>query len=310
MIEVIFLYLILASVFPLGRVAVTAAAPIFFTGVRMLWAGLVLIIYFYIRYPQEFKKYIRLRYVKIWLILTIFNIYLTNVLEFWGLQTLPAAKACFIYNLSPFFAALFSYIFFGERMTQKKWIGLMIGFVGFIPILIHNTPAEKLIGGISFFSWAELALLGAAGATAFGWVIMRHSIHKENYPSVLANGMSMMLSAFLIIPTSLLFEQWNPIPISNYSYFVGTMLAITIASNFIGYNLYAFLLKKYTATFLSLAGFMSPLFAAIMGWRFLKEKVSWHFFASAAAVFIGLFIFYQEELRLGYISYTKQKREQ
>ncbi len=301
MIDVILLYFLLASVFPLGRVAVTTAPPIFLTCVRMALSGIVLLLYFYIRYPRKFKEFISLKYLHFWLILAIFNIYLTNVLEFWGLQSLPAAKACFIYNLSPFFVALFSYFMFGERMTARKWGGMAIGFVGFIPILLHSTKSEEIFGGISIFSWAELALLGAAIATAFGWIVMRHIIQKVSYPPVLSNGISMLIGAAMMVPTFLLLETGAQPLVSDTPKFVTYVLILSLISNILGYNLYAFLLKKYTATFLSFAGFISPLFAAIMGWLFLGETVSWHFFVSAVAVFCGLFIFYQEELRLGYI---------
>jgi len=300
--DVIALYLLLASVFPLSRVGVTTAQPIFFTGVRMVLSGIVLVFYCYLRDSRSFKQFVNLKYIGFWLILAVFNIYLTNVLEFWGLQTLTAAKACFIYNLSPFFAALFSYLIFGERMTTKKWLGLVIGFVGCLPILLHNTKAEDLIGGVSFFSWPELALLGAAIATAFGWIIMRNYIQKVSYPPILANGMSMLIASVMIFPTSVLLEQWNPVPIYHYQQFFIYVILISFISNIIGYNFYGILLKKYTATFLSFAGIMSPLFAAAMGWAFLNEAVSWQFFVSTIAVFVGLFIFYQEELRLGYIA--------
>lgn len=303
MFDVILLYLLLASVFPLSRVAVTTASPIFFTGIRMALSGALLLSYFYFRYPKKFKEFVTLKYLKIWILFAIFNIYLTNVLEFWGLQTLPAAKACFIYNFSPFFVALFSYIIFGERMTIKKWLGLIIGFVSFVPILLHDTKAEGMLGGISFISWAELALLGAAIATALGWTTMRHIIHKLSYPPILSNGMSMIIGLGMIFPTSLLFEQWKPFPVYSCQQFVIYIIIISFVSNIFGYNLYAVLLNKYTATFLSLAGFMSPLFAAVMGWIFLGETVSWHFFVSSAGVFCGLYLFYKEELRLGYIDH-------
>ena len=60
--------------------------------------------------------------------------------------------------------------------------------------------------------------------------------------------------------------------------------------------LYGYLLKSYTTTFLSFAGFLSPLFGALYGWVFLSEKISWHFYLSCAIVFAGLYLFYQDEL--------------
>ena len=57
------------------------------------------------------------------------------------------------------------------------------------------------------------------------------------------------------------------------------------------------LLKKYSATFMSFTSFLSPLFAALYGWAFFQEIISWHFYVSAVIVFTGLYIFYQDELR-------------
>ena len=75
-------------------------------------------------------------------LITILSIYLTNILEFWGLQHLSAAKTCFIYSISPFFAAIFSYIHFGEKMNAQKSIGMFIGFLGFIPTILMQTENE------------------------------------------------------------------------------------------------------------------------------------------------------------------------
>ena len=63
----------------------------------------------------------------------------------------------------------------------------------------------------------------------------------------------------------------------------------------IGYNLYAHLLSRYSATFLSFAGFMTPLFAAALGWIFLGEMVTWHFFATMAMVLCGLYLFHEKK---------------
>jgi len=303
MILVVLLYLLFSLTFTFGKAAIAYAGAIFFTGSRMFVGGLVLLIYYIVSNRAKAKEFLAFKYMRLWLVLALFNIFLSNTLEFWGLQTLSAAKASFLFSLSPFFAALFSYLFFGERMTHRKWIGLMIGFIGFIPILIHSTPKEDLLNDFSIFSWGEIALIGAAIANALGWIIMRHSIHKKGYPATLSNGMSMLLGSLMIMPTSLIFETWNPLPISNYAKFGFFLVLLVITSNILAYNLYGSLLKKYTATFLSFGGFMTPLFAALTGWLFLGETVSWHFFLSVSTVFCGLFIFYQEELRLSYAAY-------
>jgi len=299
---IIILFFLLSITFPIGRLAMQISEPIFFTGVRMFLGGVLLVIYYYFKYPLKFKEFFKLKYAHTWIVLAIFNIFLTNALEFWGLKTLTAAKACFIYSFSPFFAAILSYFFFGERMTIKKMLGLGIGLIGFLPILLAGSSDETKLGGIGFLSWAELALIGAAFATALGWIIMRHSIRKTAYPGMLSNGISMLIGGAIMFPTSLILENWNPIPVTNCSRFWLYIVILIITSNILAYNLYADLLKKYTATFLSLAGLMQPIFAALIGWVLLNESVGWPFFVSAIAVFIGLSILYKEELAQGYIT--------
>jgi len=65
------------------------------------------------------------------------------------------------------------------------------------------------------------------------------------------------------------------------------------------------LLKTYTTTFLSFAGFMSPFFAAFYGWVWFGETTTWHFYASSVIVFVGLALFYQDELK----NIKRQKEE-
>ena len=62
-----------------------------------------------------------------------------------------------------------------------------------------------------------------------------------------------------------------------------------------------FMLKKYTATFLSFMGLLSPVFASISSWILIGERPSWIIFGSTALLSTGLFIVYRAELRQGYI---------
>jgi drug/metabolite transporter (DMT)-like permease len=61
------------------------------------------------------------------------------------------------------------------------------------------------------------------------------------------------------------------------------------------------MLKRYTATFLSFMGLLSPIFASFTGWILLGESISWTIFFSTAIVCSGLWIVYRAELKQGYI---------
>ncbi len=236
-------------------------------------------------------------------VLAFFSIYLTNALEFWGLQYLSAAKTCFIYSLSPFFAALFSYLHFGEKMNGRKWIGLGIGFVGFIPVLLTQTGSEELMNAFSFLSWPTLAIMGAALCSVYGWVILRLIVKDQAISPMMANGTSMLIGGLLAFVHSFFVENWNPLPVQaiDFAPFLKGTLLMTLISNIICYNLYGMLLKRFTATFLSFMGLLSPIFASINAWLFLGESPSWTIFLSTGIVSMGLWIVYRAELKQGYI---------
>ena len=301
---VLFMYAAWSSVFSLGKMALEHSPPLFLTGFRMLLAAGLLVGYLLLRRSSfRFNK-------KQWMLLgllSIFSIYLTNAFEFWGLQHLSAAKTCFIYSLSPFFAAFFSYLHFGEKMNKRKWLGMTIGFLGFIPLLASQKGSEELLTQIPFLSWPELAMVGASICTAYGWIILRMLIAPakgESISPMMANGVSMCVGGFLALSHSFFIDSWNPTPIEGTSFgpFLQSVLLMALISNVLCYNLYGFLLKKFTATFLSFMGLFSPIFASMNSWIFLGEQPSGIIFLSTAIVSFGLFLIYSAELRQGYVS--------
>lgn len=297
MIFVIVLYALFATVYPICKIAFSNyIEPVFFTGLCLLLAGVVLL--FYQLVTDRSKLVIKKVHLGPLFILVLCNIYLTNVLERWGLQYLTATKTCFIYNLCPFFSAIISYIWLSERMSIKKWLGFFIGFIGFVPFFIEKSATEHSVGGFFLFSWPELALIAAAVSTVIGWISMRKLV-LLNFSPLVANGLSMFIGALLIIPSSLILgESWNPLPVRDWSHALLFVLLATFISYIIAYNMYGWLLSRYTATFVTMVGLSSPLFTALFGWLLLGEQVGWTFIISMAMVSIGIFLFHQEELRV------------
>lgn len=290
------LYVVCASTFTLSKKALDFGSPLFFTGARMTVAGMVLLGYYFIRHRslQTIKREDYGLFAQIVLI----YIYAGYVLDILGLEGLSSAKSCLLYNLAPFVTALLSYVWFKEELTMKKFLGLVIGFLGFLPVLLTVEPSEK---SMAMLSKPELLTLGAVLASSYGWVVMRKLIKRELYSISFINGFGMFFGGLLSFVTSYATESWSPLPVSHwYSFMLYTGLTIVVA-NLIFSNFYSFMLHRYTATFLSFAGFSAPLFAALLGFVFLGERVSQNFFFTAFFVMVGLYLFYQEELRQGYV---------
>ncbi len=295
MVFVFLLFALFASVFTVSKIGLEYTQPFFLIGFRMLMAGIVLFGYEFYRNRGNFK--IDWQSCRRILRLALFNIYLTNVLEFWGLKYLTSFKTCFIYSLSPFISALFSYLIFSEKMSFKKWIGLCIGFLGILPMMLSETSLEMETGHLYVFSWAELAVVAAATTSVYGWILLRQLINENGYSPQLANGMSMIIGGSMSLIHSGFVENWNPVPVTEFLPFILCSAWLLVVSNLICYNLYGWLLKRFSATFMSFSGFTTSMFSALFGWAFLNESLTWALFISTSIILLGLTLFYQEELK-------------
>lgn len=298
---VVFMYAAWSSVFSIGKLVLESSPPIFLTGFRMFFAGVILLGYLFVKDRSSLK--IGKKQVLPLIALAVFSIYLTNVLELWGLQYLTAAKTCFIYSISPFFAAIFSYFHFGERMNFKKLVGMLIGFIGFIPVLRMQTGSEDLFNAFSIISWPELAIMGAALFSVYGWILLRIIVKEQTLSPIYANGYSMLIGGVMAFAHSFFIDSWTPTPVINNHFFpfIRGIVLMIFVSNILCFNLYGYMLKRYTATFLSFVGLLSPIFASINSWIILKETPSWEILFSSSIISFGLFLIYQAELKQGYI---------
>lgn len=270
----------------------------------MVVAGLIML--FYQRFVQQKPLAVPKSLIPKLLLLALFNIYLTNALELWGLQYLTSSKTCLLYSSSPFLSALFCYSLFAEKLTLKKWAGLAIGFIGLFPVLFDQSGQETEIVTLFSLSWAEFSVLAAVIASVYGWILLRQLIESNRITTFAANGFSMLLGGVIALVHSSLTEEWDPLPVKDWTIFLECTLLLIVISNITCYNLYGYLLKKYTPTFLSFAGFTTPIFAALFGWLFLNETIEMSFYLSSGAILIGLILFNQDELQqMGYIKKEK-----
>jgi len=295
-----------SSMFSLGKMALEHSPPLFLTASRMILAGVLLLSFMLIKNRKAFK--LSIKEFSLIALLGVFSIYLTNAFEFYSLQHLTAAKTCFIYSLSPFFSCLFSYFQFGEKLNRKKILGMFIGFIGITPVLAIQKGSEKLFSVTSYLSLPELAMVGASICTVYGWVLLRFILKNFSITPFMANGLSMLIGGIIALIHSYFIDHWSPIPVASsaLSPFIGGLLLMTFISNIICYNIYGVMLKRYTATFLSFMGVLSPIFASLISWLTLGEPLSPVIFLSTGVVSIGLWLIYSAELRQGYL----QKKQQ
>ena len=161
-----------------------------------------------------------------------------------------------------------------------------------------------MLKAFGLFSWPELAMVLAAICCAFGKVQTRLLITKQAMSPLVINGYAMLIGGLFSLLHSLFVESWAPTPIvdGQYSGFFKAIFFMLLVSNLFGFNMYGFLLKKYSATLLSFFGLLVPIFSSLYGWILLGEPLSWVIPISTCLVAFGLFLAYQAEKGQGYIS--------
>lgn len=290
---ILFLHLIYGATFTVSKILIAYAPPILTIGIRMTIAGIILL------GISSFAKNKKVKYNPYVIInilaLGFFGIFLPYALRYWSLKYLTVFKTALIYNLSPFISFIFSATMLSEKLTFRKFLGMTIGFLGILPIMLSQDPTEASLRSIYFISWAEIGMIVSVSSFCFGWVILKKFLSKKSISSFALNGRTMIIGGIFSLITSILCE--GKLSIQSPIIFSSWLILIIIMTNIICFYLYSYLLKKYSATLISLGGLLSPISAGFTSWLLLGEKATVESLFSCILIVIGFLIFYYEEIQ-------------
>lgn len=289
---VVLLYAILALTFVFAKKTLIYAQPFFLIGFRMIIAGMILL--FYQRLFNKSTFTIHKNDFLLFFKTSLFHIYFSFMFEFWALQYLSALKTTLIYTSTPFIAAILAYFLLGESLSWQKILGIVIGLGGLIPILILHAGESGSFKEIAYISLPEMVLFMAVISGAYAWFLVKELINR-GYGLGMINGVAMLTGGVLSIMTAYIVEGFVH-PVSNWPAFLGWLTLLILSANIIVYNFYGWLLKFYSITFVTFAGFLCPTFGTIYEWLFFNGKISWHHIASLLFVTFGLYVFHRKEL--------------
>lgn len=287
-------YAILASTFTLSKVAVRFADPLFLIGVRMLVAAFIM----FVIYLVTKKQLPRIHRKDGWLFFAtgIFHIFLPFVGEFWALQYVSSSKTAITYGLTPFFAALLSFVILKSKLSLKQVCGLVLGLTGILPLVISKDDLPQVSAEFFMISPAESVLLLAVISASYAWFLVS-DLMKRGYSITIINGVSMFIGGLLS------FGLWfvvsgdeNPVHGHVGSFIFWTGMLIVVA-NIISYNFYGWLLNHMSINLMSALGFLCPIFASFYGVIFLHEEIGLMHVLALSLVVLGLILFYQDEMR-------------
>src|SRR6202041_854307 len=212
------------------------------------------------------------------------------VLLFHGLKLTSASRAVVFLYTAPFFVALGSYQFLGERLRASQWGGLALSFGGValaIGVPQANVDAKVLLG--------DLLIVGGGAMWAATTLLVKATSLLQAPPEK-ALGYQVAVS----IPI-LAFAAWisgetithvpGPLALSLTAYQAFWVVGLT-------FLLWFSLVRTYSASKLSAFTFITPLFGVIASYFIMHDRLSLAFGAAALLVIAGLYLVNKPETKV------------
>jgi drug/metabolite transporter (DMT)-like permease len=204
------------------------------------------------------------------------------LLIFRGLSLTSASRAVVFLYTAPFFVALGSYHFLGERLRASQWSGLGFSFAGValaIGVPQADVDANVLLG--------DLCIVGGGALWAATTLLVKASPLRRAPPEK-ALGYQVALSIPILglaawISGETLTRVPGPLALSLMAYQAFWVVGLT-------FLLWVGLIKTYSASKLSAFSFMTPLFGVVASYVILHDTLTPVFGAAALLVIAGLYL--------------------
>jgi len=204
------------------------------------------------------------------------------VMIYRGLALTSASHAVVFLYTAPFFVALGSYRFLGERLRASQWLGLALSFAGVA--LAIGVPQADVDASVL---WGDILIVGGGAGWATTTLIvkatrLRHApAEKGLIYQVTVSIPILALAAFLSGET--ITHVPGPLALALMAYQAFWVVGLTFLLWFV-------LVKAHSASKLSAFTFITPLFGVVASYLILHDRLTPVFGAAALLVIAGLFL--------------------
>lgn len=116
----------MASATVANKYALSVLTPSLMVGLRMLFAGIILTLYYRRKSHRLSFAYFK-HDLLILLGISLLTMLVPALFKAYALKNMLSSKAAFLASLDPFVTALYAFFFWGEHLTKKKVIGIIFG---------------------------------------------------------------------------------------------------------------------------------------------------------------------------------------
>jgi drug/metabolite transporter (DMT)-like permease len=210
---------------------------------------------------------------------TLFTVQLS--LFYLGLSKSNASRGTLLSNLLPFFILFLAHFFIpGDRITKRKFFGILLGFTGVVFMFIDEKAMQ------AGFRTGDIIILCAVTIWSCSTVYLKRIISA--FPPFQVVLYSTMFSVPIFLTEALL---WDNAMIFNLdASVIGAMLYQSLITASFGFVAWNTLLKKYGAVSLHSFIFIMPIAGVALGGLVLGEPITLKILLALLFIVFGILV--------------------
>lgn len=281
--------LIYGTTFLTIKVGLSAGFPPFmFAGLRFGTAGLLILLYLYLRrrpVPQNKRDLLDLAQ------LGVCTTFITFAALYWGEQHISSGLAALLSAAGPMMVLVFNLLAERKKPTGLQVAGLLLGAFGLYLVVLPNLQ----FGVTRHWFLASAGILLSEIAFAWGAILSGRLLSRGLAP-LSVNGFQMLFGGMGLLGLSLLSEPLRfdfAAPLAAW----GSLLYLTVFGSMVAFGIYYWLVGKTNPLFPTTWVYVSPVIAMFVGALFLDEPLRPAGIAGAALIIAGVVLTNLQDLR-------------
>ncbi len=228
--------------------------------------------------------------------LSFFGVALNQIMFFEGLNLTTPINASIIMVGVPIIVLVFSHFFVGDKLTENKIVGIVLGFAGAAYLILQS-------GNFTFSSDTFVGnIFVLINASSYGLFLVLVKPLMAKYSPITIMKWVFLFGTILVMPISVnlaLNAAYSVIPTSIWLS-IGFVIVFTTV---FAYGLNNYSLKTISPTINSAYIYLQPIIASFVALTFSKDILSIQEVVAAALIFIGVyFVSFKKGNISGYFS--------
>ena len=285
-------YIIWGSTYLAILLAIKSIPPFFMAGTRFLIAGLILLVWAFIKGESLPNKKSVLKIS----LAGILMLALGNALLAWVEQYIATGVAAILVATVPLWFVILDKKHWKYHFSNKQIIiGLVVGFAGIILLFAGKGSADL------FNSKMKIISLVVLFVGTIGWTIgSLYSKYQNIQASTLMKvAIQMVAASIVIFIGGFAFNEQKGFAVRNVTWeSIGALAYLVIMGSLVAYMAYIWLLSIRPASVVGTYAYVNPVVAVFLGWLFAHEHIN-------IQKLIGLFIIIAG---LVIVNITKEKK--